>query len=66
MAFKVQFADGSSPLPYADEVDYEFLPSGVLVLTIRERNVASYYAPGYWQQVETENGHKPKRTGYPL
>jgi hypothetical protein len=63
MAFTVQFANGDSST-YPDQVEYEFLPNGVLALTNGENNVA-YYSPDYWQGVQTENGHKPSRQGYP-
>lgn len=65
MAFTVRLADGAIN-SYPDQGAYEFLPNGVLACTNDELNATSYYSPGYWQVVHTENGHKPDRKGYPL
>jgi hypothetical protein len=52
MSFEVELANETA-VPGGDEDEYEFLPNGVLVVTLKNANAARYYAPGYWQSVKT-------------
>jgi hypothetical protein len=52
MSFEVELANEMS-LAGSDDDEYEFLPNGVLVVTLKNANAARYYAPSYWQSVKT-------------
>ena len=68
MSFRVEFAN-EAPTFGGDDDEYEFLPSGVLVVTLKNANAAWYYAPGYWQSVKTPTtaatGARPGGTPHP-
>ena len=68
MSFEVEFAN-EAPTFGGDDDEYEFLPSGVLVVTLKNANAAWYYAPGYWQSVKTPTtaatGARPGGTPHP-
>ena len=65
MSFRVEFAN-EAPTFGGDDDEYEFLPSGVLVVTLKNANAARYYPPGYWQSVKTPaTGARPGSTPHP-
>jgi hypothetical protein len=63
MSFEVEFANEAAATFFGgDDDEYEFLPSGVLVVTLKNANAAWYYAPGYWQSVKTPSRYETPAT----
>jgi hypothetical protein len=61
MAFAVKLDDPTGVgTEFSDDDMFEFLPDGVLRIT--EGRKVTYYGPGFWQQVQTLNDHRPGRT----